>query len=123
MSLSEDSVKDALINPYIALIFDDSLFAEHEPILIKEDWVLENTKLIGKIGVAEWIEQFIITLSTGEAIEQISPILTTRISERLKGDHELLLDIDSWALANVKLVHEIGTEEWLWRLLGVLESA
>jgi hypothetical protein len=123
---SEDDVKSTLINPYYAISFADYLFKDQSPTVAKEDWVLTNTKLIDDMGTDEWLEQLLITLSVAPTDDIkdliVSPSKTVVLSERLRGKHESLVDTTGWIKANVKLIKELGTGEWLWQLLKVLQT-
>ncbi|HUD06816.1 MAG TPA: hypothetical protein VMR34_02920 [Candidatus Saccharimonadales bacterium] len=125
-STSEDDVKNTLVNPYYAINFADSLFKVHEPKIAKEDWVMTNTMLIEELGAQLWLEQLILNL-VKEADEDskysgINPSKTVEISKRLSGEHESTIDVSGWLKANVKLMSELGTGDWLWLLLKVLQT-
>jgi len=52
----------------------------------------------------------------------INPIYAVSIDSDLVGSHEPIVSKERWIEANEKLINEIGTEEWLRRLLAVLEG-
>jgi pyruvate dehydrogenase complex dehydrogenase (E1) component len=52
----------------------------------------------------------------------MNPRQTIQFSERLKDEHEPLVETKDWLAANEKLMQKIGTSERLWLLLDVLES-
>ena len=54
--------------------------------------------------------------------DALNPTLTINISDRLQGDHPPLITRDQWVQANTKLIKELGTNTWLWRLLFTLET-
>jgi len=124
-SPDETNLRDTLINPYYAIVFTDSVFKEQKPTIAKEDWVLTNTKLIEE-DTPGWLEQLLSSLteklSDNPASIITSPQNTVLISQRLSGKHEPMVTTNVWKSANIKLLQELGTEEWLWRLLGVLET-
>lgn len=124
-SADETNLRDTLINPYYAIVFADSVFKEQKPAIAKEDWVLTNTKLVEEDAFG-WLEQLLLSLSAKSSdnptFKVTSPQNTLLISQRLSGEHEPMVTTNAWKSANIKLLQELGTEEWLWRLLGVLET-
>jgi hypothetical protein len=52
----------------------------------------------------------------------INPIYAVSIDPDLVGSHEPIVSKERWIEANEKLINEIGAEEWLGRLLAVLEG-
>lgn len=52
----------------------------------------------------------------------INPIYAVSIDPDLAGNHEPIVSKERWIEANEKLINEIGAEEWLGRLLAVLEG-
>lgn len=52
----------------------------------------------------------------------INPFYAINISPILSSEHEPMTTKEMWVKANLKLMDEIGTEEWLNRLLRVLET-
>lgn len=125
-SQAENDVRDTIINPYYAVTLADYLFEAKKTALVKEDWVLANTKLIKEMGSSNWLKQLLVTLTT-EPSENLthmvmSPRQAVTLSERLAGKHDPTIDTASWIKANVKLIDELGAEQWLWQLLKVLET-
>lgn len=122
----ENNVRDTFINPYYVISFANNVFSDNKLDIAKEDWVLANTKLIEDMGAREWLEQLLINLSVNPTSDVkdliVSPSKVIDISTRLKGKHESLVDITGWMNANVKLMKELGTGEWLWQLLKVLQT-
>ena len=57
---------------------------------------------------------------TGEMFA--NPFYAVNISPSLCLEHELMVSKETWIKANAKMIDEIGKEEWLNRLLSVLES-
>ena len=51
-----------------------------------------------------------------------NPYYAINISPSLMDKHEPLTTKENWVKANMKLMSELGQEEWLNRLLIVLES-
>jgi len=51
-----------------------------------------------------------------------NPFYAVRIAPWLGTEHPTLISEDEWVQANVQLVEEMGTEEWLRLLLSVLKS-
>ena len=122
----EDNIKNTLINPFYAVSLADHLFANNETTLPKEDWVLVNTKLISEMGAEDWLEELLVALTTepedSPTYTIISPHQVVLFSKNLIGKHDAIVDTNDWIQANVKLIDELGKEDWLWRLLDVLES-
>jgi len=52
----------------------------------------------------------------------INPIYAISIDPDLVGKHEAIVPKQRWIEANRGLIDEIGAEEWLRRLLAVLEG-
>ncbi len=53
----------------------------------------------------------------------INPVYAVSIDPDLAGKHEAIVSKQRWIDANKRLIGEIGAEEWLRRLLAVLEGA
>jgi hypothetical protein len=53
----------------------------------------------------------------------INPFYAINIEPELAAEHEPLVSEADWVRANIKLMDEIGTQEWLERLLAVLQGA
>lgn len=123
---SEDEAGSLLINPFYAVALRDYLFKDRELSGAKEDWVLLNSKLIEDMGADKWLSELLDAVSQEpseyDGDEIIDPGHAVIISQRLQGDHELLITREVWIGANVKAIKEYGTDKWLWRLLDVLET-
>lgn len=52
----------------------------------------------------------------------VNPYYTINISPILSEKHDPIVDKEKWIAANTRLMKEIGQEEWLKRLLDILES-
>lgn len=52
----------------------------------------------------------------------INPIYAVSIDPDLVGKREVLVPKQRWIEANKRLIDELGAEEWLHRLLAVLEG-
>lgn len=52
----------------------------------------------------------------------INPVYVVSIDPDLVGQHEAIVSKQRWIEANTKLINEIGAEEWLRRLLAILEG-
>ncbi len=52
----------------------------------------------------------------------VNPIYAISIQPDLVVQHEPLVSREQWITANTKLIHELGAEQWLSRLLTVLEG-
>lgn len=125
-SMPEDNLSDMLANPFYIVVFADYLFKERELITAQEDWVLLNVRLIDDLGTKEWLGELLDVLTLDpkdyDGHDIINPSLATRFSNRLKGDHEPLVTREQWIHANTKLIKEIGSNKWLWKLLETLET-
>lgn len=51
-----------------------------------------------------------------------NPYYAVVISKALSEEHEPLVSEEDWVKANAKLIEEIGSEEWLQRLLDTLSA-
>ncbi len=126
MEPTEDNVRDSIINPFYAITFADYLFTNQKAAIAKEDWVLTNSHLVEEMGSTDWLEHLLESLST-EPLDTptytvICPHKTVTFSNRLRGEHEAIIDSVAWIAANAKLMKELGVEKWLWQLLDVLET-
>jgi hypothetical protein len=52
----------------------------------------------------------------------INPFYAISIDPDLVGEHEAIVPRQRWIETNQRLIDELGTEEWLRRLLAVLEG-
>lgn len=52
----------------------------------------------------------------------INPYYAINIEPDLASEHELTMPEKTWVQANVRLIDEIGSQEWLERLLAVLQG-
>jgi hypothetical protein len=52
----------------------------------------------------------------------VNPFYCINIDEVLSSEHECLISEEDWVKVNLKLIGEIGAENWLYELLGVLEG-
>jgi hypothetical protein len=52
----------------------------------------------------------------------INPVYAVSINPDLEGKHEPIVPKERWIEANERLINDIGAEEWLRRLLAVLEG-
>lgn len=52
----------------------------------------------------------------------INPFYAVNISPDLTAKHELMVSKETWVKSNVQLLEKMGKEEWLNRLLLILES-
>lgn len=125
-SITEDDMGSMLANPYYVVTLQDYLFGRQKRASADEDWVLLNVKLMEELGAKQWLEELLDVLSlsheTYDGHDIINPSLAVHISERLRGRHEPLITREQWMQANVKQIKEIGSDNWLWRLLNVLET-
>lgn len=126
---AEDSAKATLINPFNAMSFTDYVFKQRKPALAKEDWVFTNAALIKDIGPEAWLKQLVasLTIKPSKPIDNlnelvVSPHQVITVSGQLRGEHKPPIAIETWIAANVKLMTELGAEDWLWQLLNVLET-
>jgi hypothetical protein len=124
-STEEDDAKAIFANPYYVVSFADYLFDTQDTPLAREDWVLANAKLIKEMGAKEWLTELLACLATEPSDNPtymvINPRQTVVFSDELHVEHEPIVDTDIWLEANMKMLKEIGAEEWLWQLLKVLE--
>ena len=52
----------------------------------------------------------------------VNPYYAITIAPALTGEHEPMVSEQQWISANLKVMKEIGQEEWLKRLLEVLKG-
>ena len=118
-----DNAKRLLANPYYAISFADSLFEPHD-VLPQEDWIVLNAKLLEDIGPKPWLAELLTVLADTSATgvhDGINPSRVVRVSKRLAGTHDPVIDLDAWVAANAKLIAEVGIPAWLELLLHILE--
>lgn len=123
--IDENDAEKSIANPYYAVNLQDYLFESHEIRESKEDWVARNIEVIDENGTTAWLEQLLEVLTSDDKPvmqELVNPYKAIRFSERLLGDHLPTITKEAWLAANVKMIEEVGTGEWLWRLLNVLET-
>lgn len=60
--LSQEDVKDTLINPAYAVSISPDLAGKHEAIVPKQRWIEANTRLIEEIGVEDWLRRLLVVL-------------------------------------------------------------
>lgn len=60
--LSEDDVKDTLINPAYAVSISPDLAGKHEAIVPRQRWIEANTRLIEEIGAEDWLRRLLAVL-------------------------------------------------------------
>jgi hypothetical protein len=53
----------------------------------------------------------------------VNPYYTINISSDLTGEHEPIIAPEQWIAANLRLIDEIGPQEWLEHLLATLQGA
>ena len=114
---------DFMINPVYAVAIADKFFADLKPLTDKEDWVAFNVKAIDDLGADMWLNRMLDSLAgTGdEEPEMANPcyaVMPHRDLFRLQPAIERTV----WIAANKKFISELGTSEWLWRLLDALEA-
>lgn len=125
--LTEDDLKDLLINPFYAVTLNERYFNSREPVMAKEDWVSSNAILMQELTPKVWLEEFLRILaesSLGSDSQEkiIDPYYSIAISERLAGDHPPLVDSKVWVEASLKGISGSSAGDWLWRLTKVLET-
>lgn len=125
-SINENDAQGILVNPFNVVVFADYVFLKRTHLGPKEDWVLLNAHIIDDIGAKIWLEELLDALSQTreeyDGHDALNPTLTINISNRLQGDHPPLVTRDQWVQANAKLIDELGSSAWLWRLLDTLET-
>ncbi len=53
----------------------------------------------------------------------LNPFYAIQFAPYLTSEHEPMVSKEEWIAANIKLMDELGKEEWLRQLLEVLESS
>ena len=124
--LDEENLKDIIINPFNAVVLQDYLFDDHNLEVAKEDWVLKNVGLLREMSAKDWLEQFLVALTTDMQDDPthtiINPYTGILFSKELQAEHQPIITRATWVDANVKGIQDVGSEAWLWRLLDVLET-
>lgn len=123
---NSQNAEKLLTNPFYAINFAPHLFNKHSNLSPKEDWIAANAHTMKYVGLKAWLIELLDVLSQSrdayDGHDIINPALVINISDGLKGEHELLVERELWINANEKLIKELGSETWLWRLLETLED-
>ncbi|MEJ0073478.1 MAG: hypothetical protein WDN27_05370 [Candidatus Saccharibacteria bacterium] len=105
--LSADEIRNMLINPYYAIVIDDSLFGDEGIKGDRVKWVEANKAFIQKVGPEKWLTQLLEILSvpaSGKKYSDISnPFEAAFLADTLQGEHPPLVTGTQWVKANVKL--------------------
>jgi hypothetical protein len=127
MTEDEKATTNTLVNPAAAVTLTEEALKQRQPASTKEDWVLLNANLMKSIGAAVWLGDLLDVLSQPESDynghDIVNPTLAVNVSNKLQGNNPPLVARDEWIKANVKLINELGSAEWLWKLLDVLETS
>jgi hypothetical protein len=122
--ITPEHIQRILMNPFYAIQVASELVEEHEPRMSDKEWVTVNTSLIQELGDEQWLRQLLDVLqgNTVAADERINPFNAINIDPMFALDHPSLVSQDQWVQANVLLIPQMGTEQWLMQLLDVLEG-
>ncbi len=119
-----EHIQGILMNPFYAIEVARELVEEHEPRMSDKEWVTANTSLIQELGAERWLTQ-LLSLLQGKTVtvdERISPFNAINIDPMFALDHPSLVSREQWVQANVKLIPQVGIEQWLTQLLDILEG-
>jgi hypothetical protein len=113
-----------LMNPFYAIQVAPKLVEEHEPSMSDKEWVTANASLIQELGTEQWLRQLLDLLQSNTVAvdERINPFNAINIDPMFAVDHPPLISQEQWIQANVLLIPQLGTEQWLMQLLDVLEG-
>lgn len=120
---TENDVEQLLVSPFSTITVTPALTKEHEPPLSTDTWIEVNTSLISSLGADSWLAQMLNILEGKEGgDEQINPYNVVNIDPRFALDHAPIVPRNTWIGANVKLIPQLGVEQWLKAFLDILEG-
>lgn len=121
---TEDSLRRIMINPLYAITVTPQLTAEHDPAMSEAEWVRENASLMKEMGARQWLGHLLGALEGKDDApdERINPFRAVNIDPLFATEHVPLIEREMWVDVNVLQIRDMGTEEWLRRLLDVLNG-
>ena len=119
---TEDSLRRIIINPFYAITVAPQLADEHEPTMDETEWVRTNATLIGEMGAASWLRQWLDMLENKDGVQEgpINPFQAMNIDPLFATEHPPLIEREMWVDVNVMHIRDMGAEDWLRQLLDVL---
>jgi len=119
-----EHMQGILMHPFYALQVAPELVEEHELRMSDKEWVTANASLIQELGVEQWLTQLLDLLqgNTVATDERLNPFNAINIDPLFAVDHPPLVSQEQWIQANVLLIPQLGTEQWLMQLLDILEG-
>jgi hypothetical protein len=120
--VTPEHIEGILINPFYAIRVASELVETHEPSMRDEDWITGNSSLIEKIGAKQWLASLLDVLQGNDSHELLNPYHAINIDPMFAVEHPPALPKEQWIQANMMLIPQLGTEQWLRLLLNVLEG-
>jgi hypothetical protein len=121
---TEDNLRRIMINPFYAITVAPQLTAEHDPAMSEAEWVQANVSLIKGMGTRQWLGHLLGELEGKDDApdERINPFRAANIDPLFAAEHMPLIEREMWVDVNSLQIRDMGTEEWLRRLLDVLNG-
>jgi hypothetical protein len=121
---TEDNLRRIMINPFYAITVTPQLTAEHDPAMSEAEWVRANASLIKGMGTRQWLGHLLGALEGKDDVqdERINPFHAVTIDPLFAAEHTPLIEREMWVDVNVLQIRDMGTEEWLRRMLDVLNG-
>jgi hypothetical protein len=88
------------------------------------DWIRANASLMKGMGTRQWLGHLLGALEGKDNIpdERINPFRAVNIDPLFNAGHNPLIEREMWIDVNALQIRDMGTEEWLRRLLDVLNG-
>jgi hypothetical protein len=121
---TEEHLQRIMINPCSAITIAFCLTAEHDPAISEAEWVQANASLIKEMGARQWLAHLLGALEGRDDVadERINPFRAVNIDPLFADEHIPLIGREVWIDVNALQLRGRGTEEWLRRLLDVLNG-
>jgi hypothetical protein len=127
----EGDVVAVLVNPFYAVNIHWSLSEPHAYALSERRWVAANSVAISRLGARRWLDAMLSALVARHRpdsgrLENLSvgdPFDAITVCRALCQQHPPLVTPELWVHANVRMLDEQRTEDWLRNLLAVLKGA
>lgn len=122
--ITVEHIQRILINPFYAIRVAPQFTSNHTPSIGDEVWVNINVSLMQEKGVEQWLTLLLNLLQgkTDSEEQSFNPYNAINIDPMYAVEHPPLLSIEEWTQSNVKLIEELGKEQWLRLFLDVLEG-
>src|SRR5258708_6030830 len=123
-NITAEHIQRILVNPFYAIQVASHFVANHTPSLSDGEWVKVNATLMQEQGAEHWLTLF-LDLLQGETLSEekpFNPYNAINIDPMYAVEHPPLFGVAQWIQSNVRLIEELGREQWLRLLLDVLEG-